>query len=67
MWAQSVLLLVRFEAYGLTIGPIPVVIASEISSSRLRSKTLGLARNSCYVMVIINAVIAPYMLNSSAR
>jgi SP family general alpha glucoside:H+ symporter-like MFS transporter len=52
-WAQSVLLLVWFGAYGLTIGPIPFVIASEISSSRLRSKTLGLARNSCYVMVVM--------------
>lgn len=62
-WAQSVLLLVWFGAYGLTIGPIPFVIASEISSSRLRSKTLGLARNSCYVMVILSAVVAPYMLN----
>lgn len=63
VWAQSVLLLCWFGFYGLTIGPIPFVIASEISSSRLRSKTLSIARNSCYVMVIINAVVAPYMLN----
>ncbi|KFY37745.1 hypothetical protein V495_07004 [Pseudogymnoascus sp. VKM F-4514 (FW-929)] len=62
-WAQCVLLLVWFGTYGLSVGPIPFVIASEISSSRLRSKTLGLARNSCYIMVIVTAVVAPYMLN----
>lgn len=62
-WAQCVLLLVWFGTYGLSVGPIPFVIASEISSSRLRSKTLGLARNSCYIMVIVSAVVAPYMLN----
>ncbi|RDL33930.1 Uncharacterized protein BP5553_08298 [Venustampulla echinocandica] len=62
-WAQSVLLLVWFGAYGLTIGPIPFVIASEIGATRLRSKTLSLARNSCYLMVIVNVVVAPYMLN----
>lgn len=62
-WAQSILLMVWFGAYGLSIGPIPFVIASEISATRLRSKTLSIARNSCYVMVIINVVVAPYMLN----
>ncbi len=62
-WAQCVLLLVWFGAYGLSVGPIPFVIASEISSSRLRNKTLGLARNCCYAMVIVSAVVAPYMLN----
>jgi SP family general alpha glucoside:H+ symporter-like MFS transporter len=62
-WAQSVLLLAWLSAYGISIRPISFVIASEILSSHLHSKTLSLARNSCYAMVIVNAVMAPYILN----
>jgi MFS transporter, SP family, general alpha glucoside:H+ symporter len=62
-WAQSVLLMVWFFVYGLSIGPIPFAIASEVGSSTLRLKTIALGRNAFYVMSVINTVVAPYMLN----
>lgn len=63
LWVQAILLLVWFLGYGLTIGPIAWVIASEVSAARLRNKTIGLSRNFYYLLVIVNAVVAPYMLN----
>lgn len=63
LWAQAVLLLVWFGGYGLTLGPIAWVIASEISAGRMRNKTIGLARNFYYLLTIVNAVVSPYMLN----
>lgn len=63
--AQSALLLIWFFAYGLTIGPIPYAIAAEVGASRLRIKTIVLARNTYYFWNIINSICAPYMLNAA--
>lgn len=62
-WAQSVILLLWFAAYGLTIGPVPYVICSEISSSKLRTKTISIARGLYYCISIVGTVAGPYMLN----
>lgn len=63
LWAQAILLLVWFGGYGLTIGPVAWVIASEVSAGKMRNKTIGVARNFYYLILIVNAVVAPYMLN----
>ena len=44
---------------------MPFVIAVVIGSTKLRMKTIALARNSYYVLAIVNSVVAPYMLNAS--
>ena len=62
-WTQSALLLIWFFCYGVSIGPIPYAIASEVGSSQLRVKTISLGRNMYYFMSIINVACAPYMLN----
>ncbi|KAH8895263.1 sugar transporter [Thozetella sp. PMI_491] len=65
-YAQAAVLLVWFYAYGSTVGPIPYAIAAEVGASRLRTKTISLGRNSCYFLLIINTIVAPYMLNPAA-
>lgn len=50
---------------GSTIGPIPYAIASEVSATELRSKTISLGRNVYYILSIVNSAISPYMLNPS--
>ncbi|KAF4125488.1 MFS transporter, SP family,ral alpha glucoside:H+ symporter [Geosmithia morbida] len=61
--ATSAVYLAWFAVWCLTLGPLPYVINGEVSSTRLRSKTLALARATNLVMQIINSVVAPYILN----
>src|ERR1700753_4072822 len=48
---------------GITIGPTPSAIASEVGASNLRMKTIALGRNMYYFLSIVNVIVAPYMLN----
>ena len=66
IWAQGVILIVRQLFYGVATGPIPFVYCGEIGSVKLRLKTLGLARNSFYLTNIVNALVAPYLINPTA-
>ncbi len=63
IWAQATLLLVWIFFYDLTIGPIAFVIVSETSATRLRIKTLAIARNTQNLCSILAYIINPYMLN----
>lgn len=63
VWAQSVLCIIWLFFFSMSAGPIGWAIPAEVSSSRLRSKTVCLARNSYYVVQIIANVIEPYMMN----
>jgi SP family general alpha glucoside:H+ symporter-like MFS transporter len=65
-WVQSVLCLVWLLTFSLTVGPIGWIIPAEVSSTRLRSKTIVLARNGYYVAQILANVIQPYMMNPLA-
>ncbi|KAF9883651.1 hypothetical protein FE257_003085 [Aspergillus nanangensis] len=65
-WAQSVLCIVWLFIFSVTIGPMSWVVPTEVSSTRLRSKTVVLARNSYYVLTIIAHSIEPYMMNPTA-
>jgi SP family general alpha glucoside:H+ symporter-like MFS transporter len=63
VWAQSVLCIMWLFFFSLSAGPIGWAIPAEVSSTRLRSKTICLARNSYYIVQIIANVIEPYMIN----
>jgi SP family general alpha glucoside:H+ symporter-like MFS transporter len=65
-WASGSMLLVFALIYNMTVGPVCYSIVSEISSLRLRAKTIVLARNLYNVFSIVNGVITPYMLNPTA-
>ncbi|KAJ5808447.1 sugar transporter [Penicillium riverlandense] len=63
IWAQSVLCVLWLFFFSLSAGPIGWAIPAEVSSTRLRSKTICLARNAYYIVQILANVIEPYMMN----
>ncbi|KAF7561553.1 hypothetical protein G7046_g2586 [Stylonectria norvegica] len=63
VWAQSSLCLIWLFTFSLSIGPMGWAIPAEVSSTRLRSKTISLARNAYYISTIWANVIEPYMMN----
>jgi SP family general alpha glucoside:H+ symporter-like MFS transporter len=65
-WVQSAVCIVWLLTFSLTVGPVGWAIPAEVSSTRLRSKTVVLARASYYVIQIVANVIQPYMMNPSA-
>jgi SP family general alpha glucoside:H+ symporter-like MFS transporter len=65
-WGQSTLCILWLLTFSLTVGPIGWAIPAEVSSTRLRSKTVVLARNTYYIAQIVANVIEPYMINPSA-
>ncbi|THX83077.1 putative sugar transporter [Aureobasidium pullulans] len=65
-WAVGALLLLYVFVYDITVGPLTYSFVSEISSTRLRQKTMVLARNAYLVANIINNVLTPHMLNPTA-
>ena len=61
--AVGSMLLVYTFVYDLTIGPMCYCIVGEMPSSKLRAKTVMLARNLYNIAGIIVAIVTPYMLN----
>ncbi|OKL61343.1 hypothetical protein UA08_03235 [Talaromyces atroroseus] len=62
-YASSVLFLLWNCGYELTVGPAAYILVSEVSSTRLRSKTVALARNAYNLSLLINYFVGPYILN----
>jgi SP family general alpha glucoside:H+ symporter-like MFS transporter len=62
-YAESSVYLIWFGVWCLTLGPLPYIINGEVSSTRLRSKTIAIARITYLVLSIINSVVSPYILN----
>ncbi|PHH63859.1 hypothetical protein CDD81_5416 [Ophiocordyceps australis] len=65
-WAIGSLLLVFVLVYDCTVGAPAYILVAEMSSTRLRSKTLVISRILYNVLGIVNSVIIPYMLNPTA-
>ncbi|KAK9258192.1 general substrate transporter [Lipomyces tetrasporus] len=65
-WAVGAMLIVFTFVYDFTVGPISYSLVTEISSTRLKTKTLVLAR-SCYnISNIVVNVLTNYQLNSTS-
>lgn len=62
-YVSSALFLSWYCCYEMTIGPVAYIIVGEVSSTRLRTKTIGLARNAYNLASLINYFVAPYVLN----
>lgn len=62
-WTQSSMCIIWLFTFSMSTGPIGWTIPAEVSSTRLRSKTIVLARNSYYVILLIANVIEPYFMN----
>jgi SP family general alpha glucoside:H+ symporter-like MFS transporter len=62
-YAQAALMLLWMFVYYMTVGPICYAIIGEMPSTRLRNKSISLARSAYYIGQIICNVVNPYMLN----
>lgn len=65
-FAQAGLMLVWLGVYYMTVGPICYAVITEVSSTRLRSKSVCLSRIVYYVAQIICNSVSPFMLNPTA-
>jgi SP family general alpha glucoside:H+ symporter-like MFS transporter len=65
-WVIGSMLLIFTFIYDATIGPVCYCLVAEISSTRLKSKTIVLARNFYNVVGIFNNIITPRMINPTA-
>lgn len=64
IWAMATLMDIWTFVYQMTVGPICFVIISEISATRLRSKTIAIATSVQAGASIVTTVAMPYMLNA---
>ncbi|KAJ9133758.1 Sugar/inositol transporter [Pleurostoma richardsiae] len=62
-YTQAGFVLAWLFIYYITVGPVCYAIISETSATRLRNKSVCLARIAYYVSQIIGNVIEPYMVN----
>lgn len=63
-WAMATIMDVWTFTYQMTVGPICFVIISEISATRLRTKTIAIGTAVQAAASIIFTIAVPYMLNS---
>jgi SP family general alpha glucoside:H+ symporter-like MFS transporter len=64
--ATGALLIIFTFVYDITVGPVCYSLVAEMGSTRLRSKTVVLARNLYNVGGVVVGFLNPYMLNPSA-
>jgi SP family general alpha glucoside:H+ symporter-like MFS transporter len=64
VWAQASLMDIWTFIYQTTVGPICFVIISEISATRLRSRTIAISTAVQAGANIVFTVVLPYMINS---
>ncbi|EGX88651.1 sugar transporter, putative [Cordyceps militaris CM01] len=65
-WTIGSLLLVYTFFYDCTVGPVCYSLVSEISSTRLRTKSVVFARNMYNIASIATNILTPRMLNPTA-
>jgi MFS transporter, SP family, general alpha glucoside:H+ symporter len=65
-WAQAVLVLVWSAIWQASIGPIMYVYIGEVSSTKLRSRTIAFATAMQSVTALVFTIIMPYILNPTA-
>lgn len=62
-WAKSTLLIIYLFVYCPSVGATVYTIVGEVGATKLRGKTVALARNAYCLLSIIMGTIVPYMLN----
>ena len=65
-WAQAVLTMVWTVTFQLSAGQLGWALPAEIGSSRLRTKTIVLGRNSYYICAVVGGTLQNYMMNPTA-
>jgi SP family general alpha glucoside:H+ symporter-like MFS transporter len=64
-WAIGSMLLVFTFIYDFTVGPVCYALVAEVSSTRLKAKTIVLARNFYNVGAIVANILTTYQLTPS--
>nr|QFR37044.1 MFS transporter [Cyberlindnera americana] len=62
-WAQAAITMLWVATYAMTIGPLAFTIVGEMSSTRLRSQSIALARGAYSVVSLVSNIVEPYMIN----
>lgn len=65
-WAVGAMIYVSTFTYDATVGPVCYSLVAEITSTRLRNKTVVLARDFYNIMAIGGNTLMPHMLNPSS-
>jgi SP family general alpha glucoside:H+ symporter-like MFS transporter len=65
-WGVGACILIYTFVYDLTIGPVCYSLVAELSSTRLKAKSIVLARNFYNMAGLINNALTPNMINVSA-
>jgi SP family general alpha glucoside:H+ symporter-like MFS transporter len=65
-WILGGSIIAMIFTYNITIGPVCYVLVAEIPSTRLRIKTVALARVTYNIFMMINNILVPQMLNPTA-
>ncbi|EXJ57714.1 uncharacterized protein A1O5_12504 [Cladophialophora psammophila CBS 110553] len=65
-FSQALLTLLWTIVFQLSVGQLGWSLPGEVSSTRLRTKTICLARNAYYLVGFIGGVVQPYMMNPQA-
>lgn len=65
-WGIGSLLLIYTFIYDSTVGPVCYSLVAELTSTRLKTKSIVLARNVYNIVGILTNIITPRMLNPSA-
>ncbi|WOO80240.1 Maltose permease MAL31 [Vanrija pseudolonga] len=65
-WGQAALVMLWVLVYDMTVGPMAYCVVGEVSSTRLRGKTVGLARNVYNMTGVVSGILCTYMINPTA-
>lgn len=65
-WVQAAFVILWVLFYDLTVGPIAYCVVGEVSSTRLRGKTVGLARITYNITSVVVGIICTYQINPTA-
>jgi SP family general alpha glucoside:H+ symporter-like MFS transporter len=65
-WAIGSMLLIFTFIYDFTVGPVCYSLVAELSSTRLRAKTIVIARNLYNIAGIVTNILTNYMLSPTA-
>ncbi|OCF39724.1 MFS transporter, SP family, general alpha glucoside:H+ symporter [Kwoniella heveanensis CBS 569] len=65
-WVQAAAILIWVLVYDFTVGPIAYCVVGEVSSTRLRSKTVGLSRNLYNILSVVSGILNTYQMNPDA-
>ncbi|KIW13391.1 hypothetical protein PV08_08579 [Exophiala spinifera] len=65
-WATGALLLVLTFVYDITVGPVCYSLVAELPSTRLRIKTVVLARNVYNILGIAVGTLQPHFMNPTS-